>query len=363
MSNDRALLHALGFVWAPLTIALLWVDLNQAHQWLMVFLFFIFLPLVRLIFPEDLSEIEEEKIPGWLKTLMYWLPSISALIWLGTAVVLPFVFDFSGQSLMEGALMWVSVWLAASLTVPACHELIHRMASPLERLIGRITAASIGLICFTEEHAVHHVKSGKGRDPDCPEQVESVYVYSLRSGLAALHAAWDYEVAQQVRRARSAWTNRIVWTSMVPVLIGAIWVRQQGFSGLLFFILLLLGTNFTMRAITFIQHWGLQEVPLRTGGHGVSWVSSCVFQSWMTYNIAYHEHHHLHPGRLYWRLRSQPTELTLPLTYPLAFLAALVPPLYRRLMAPRLAVWVENASRGQETRLPGRCFISSNRVL
>ncbi len=328
-----------------------------------VVFFFIFLPLVRLIFPMDLGEINDKKIPGWLGTLLYWLPSISALIWLCTAVAIPFICDLRALSLLGVVEMWISVWIAASLTLPACHELIHRMGSPLERLIGRITAASNGLICFPEEHLVHHIKSGKGRDPDCPDEAENVFGYALRSGFAALSAAWDYEMAQQLRKARPAWTNRIVWTCMVPVLIGAVWVWEQGLSGLLFFIVLLLGTNFTMRAITFIQHWGLQQVPSRTGGDGVSWVSSCVFQSWITYNIAYHEHHHLHSSHLYWRLQSQPTELKLPVTYPLAFLATLVPPLYRRMMAPRLAVWVENASRGQETRLAESCFIPSSRVL
>jgi hypothetical protein len=342
---------------------LVWIDLVQPFPWLMMCLFFLFLPLIRWVFPVDLVAINDEKIPAWLASYLYWLPSASALIWLAVAVALPFTFKLSDRSVFGMVSMWVSVWIAASLTLPACHELIHRMGSPLERFLGRVASASNGLVALSEEHLIHHAKSGKGKDPDCPDQSESVYAYSLRTVLSSLTSAWDYEMVQQIRKARAAWTNRIFWTSAVTICFAAIWTWQQGLAGLVFFTALAVGTNFTMRVMTFVQHWGLQDVPTQVGGNGVSWVSSCAFQSWITYNLAFHEHHHRHPSHVYWRLQCSSTELKLPVTYPLAFLASLVPPLYRRLMAPRLSVWVENARRGQQTHQTESCFIPRSRAL
>lgn len=350
------LLNACGFLLAPTSIMLMWLDLALPHQGVMLFLFFVMLPFVRWAWPMDLDgEIDETRIPNTVSTLLYWLPSIFAAMWLVSALVLPFAADLQQRSAIQLIEIWICIWIASSLTLPACHELIHRNGP--EGVLGRVLGACAGLFAFTEEHRIHHAKSGRGQDPDCAEQHESVYAYSVRSGVDAFLDGWDYEIAQQVRKGRAWWSNRIVWTAMVTIGFGCLWGWAQGWSGMLFYASIALASNFSLRAITFIQHWGLRQVPLQVGGHGVSWVSTCAFQSWLIFNLALHEHHHHNPSRIYWKLRSQPTELKLPVTYPLAFLLSLAPPLYRKVMAPRLQQWVTAARQGSPVTLAEGCII------
>lgn len=337
---------AAGYALAPLTLMLLWVDLTFTYQWLLVALFFGLLPLLRLARPVDLSEgIDDGAIPNWLAGLLYWLPAISALIWLATLAVLPYAISLQDKSLMQIVVLWVCVWVASSLALPACHELVHRKG--LHGILGRALSASLGMVGFTEEHRLHHMKSGHGADLDCAEQDDNIYAYSVRTAVSGFRAAWDYERVQQLKEGRRAWTNRIAWASVVPACYAAVWAWALGASGVLFYVLIAAGSIFSFRAITYIQHWGLRQVPFERNGQATSWVSTCVFQSWIIYNLALHEHHHVQPGIPYWRLASKPTDLRLPTTYPLAFLICLVPPLHRKLMAPRLAQWLQAMSDGR----------------
>ena len=360
MNTAPPLVNAAGFILAPLSIMLMWVDFQLSHPCIMVLLFFVLLPVARWAWPIDAPEkLNEANVPRWIQSLLYWLPSVFALIWVVSAILLPWITDLGERSALQMGLLWLSMWISASLTMPACHELIHR--SGIESLLGRILGGTCGLVAFLEEHRMHHAQSGRGRDPECADQSENVYGFAIRSGITSFLSAWDYEIAQQMRMGRAWWTNRIVWTSLVTLVMCVLWMSLQGVAGLVFYILIALATNFSIRALTFIQHWGLRQVPLETGGCGVSWVSTCLFQSWIIFNLALHEHHHHNPSRPYWKLETTPADLKLPVTYPVAFLLSLVPPLYRKVMGQRLKLWLSSTIQGERVMLQERCVIVNTR--
>lgn len=355
-AENQLPLRAGGFVLAPLCIGLMWLDLLWWSVPTVPLAFFVVLPLARWVWPLDLTEeIHEPAVAAWWGSLLCGLPAIFALCWLASALAMPFLIELDELSGLRLALAWLSVWIVASLGLAASHELTHRAGHM--SLIGRLLGASIGVFAFHEEHRMHHARSGHGRDPDCAPQDESIYAYTLRTTREGFWSAWEFETARLIRTRRKRWANRIVWTGALTLGFCALWAFALGASGALFFISSAAASIFSLRAITFIQHWGLRDVPMQTGGLGVSWVSTCLFQSWLTFNLTLHEHHHAHPGRPYWRLRSQPTDLQLPITYPLAFLLSLAPSLYRRVMSERLAQWLEAAKAGRPVRLPATCII------
>ena len=57
------------------------------------------------------------------------------------------------------------------------------------------------------------------------------------------------------------------------------------------------------------------------------------------YNLTRHSDHHAEGSKPFWRLRPLPEAPMLPTGYMGMILLALVPPLYRRAMAPRLRAW------------------------
>lgn len=337
-----------GFVLALLPIPLVIMDLQSMTPELMAALFFVVLPVCRLIRPIGYPESNDEDGLPWLQEkILYWLPFAYSVLWLATLLAIPVFLDLGGRSELGIGLLWLSLWIAFSLALPSCHELIHRRTW-VETFAGRVLASSVGVFMFTEEHKTHHMLSGRGADPDAAEEDEGIYHYNWRTHWAGVHAAWEWEIGAQIRQSRSAWSNRVLWSGAITLAIGAWFCIWLGLPGALLYFSLCIGANFSIRSITYIQHWGLKRVPLLCGGEGVAWTSTCIFQSWVLFNIAFHQDHHTHPTRIYYHLRSDTSSLKLPFSYPIAFLVALVPPLYRKIMGPRLAAWVASKTAGDE---------------
>lgn len=352
---NRHVVNASGFLLAPAMIGVFWYDL-QADLPLMLVVFFGVMPLVRLIWPLDQREgVDPSQLTPEIIEALYWLPVVFAALWMASALYLPLWADMDAMSTMQLFNLWMATWIMSSIALAPCHELVHRKYE--QRLIGRLLGATVGLIGFAEEHHAHHVKSGRGHDMDCAEVPESIYAFVVRSAIASWRNGWDYEIASQMRHGRSPWSNYIVWTTLYTLLILALWTWTNGIAGAVFFLSVALAVNFSLRAITFIQHWGLREVPLAAQGHGMAWSSPCAIQGWVLFGLPYHEHHHHTPGRPYWQLRVAENELTLPVTYPVCFLMSLVPPLYRAIMEPRLQEWLSMRRAGEQREMPEYCLI------
>jgi alkane 1-monooxygenase len=352
---NRDLVGSLGFVLAPAAVALYWVDLHQNVP-LMALVFFIVMPLLRVLWPLDQDrEVDPEGLPRALIACLQWLPHVFALLWIGSALYLPFWADFERMTVVQEINLWVATWIISSLSLASCHELVHR--KNFHRVVGRILGATSSLSWFAEEHLAHHLRSGRGRDGDCAEVDEGLYHYVWRTSIEGFRMGWEYEIANQMRTGRSPWSNYIVWTGLFSLLLLALWVWTNGLAGAVFFLLMSLAVSLSLRAITYIQHWGLREVSMSTGGHGLAWSSSCMIQGWLLFGLPYHDHHHQQPSKPYWQLRVAPSELTLPVTYPLCFLLCLVPPLYRTVMGPRLGEWVSYMRSGEGERPAEFCVI------
>ncbi len=352
---NHPLLNAVGFLFAPAMIGVFWYDL-QADIPIMLLVFFGVMPLLRVVWPIDQREgVDPDQLNPVVIGALYWLPVVFACLWMLSALYLPFWADVEGMTSMQMFNMWMATWIMASIALAPCHELVHRKHE--QRLIGRLLGATFGLIGFAEEHHAHHLKSGRGRDHDCADVSESIYVFVVRSAIDSWRNGWEYEIANQMRHGRSPWTNYIVWTTLYSLAVFALWTWSHGLAGAAFYLSVSLAVNFSLRAITFIQHWGLRDVPQACQGYGMAWSSPCAIQGWVLFGLPYHEHHHQGPGRPYWQLRVAEHELILPVTYPVCFLLSLVPPLYRAVMNPRLQEWQEMMRTGEPKEMSEYCLI------
>ena len=346
-----------GFLLALIPIPLLILDLSLDTPFLMLVLFFVALPVLRFFWPIEYPEVTDSEALPWLQEkILYWLPFVFAVLWVITLCAIPLFLDFANKDAYAVVFLWLSLWVGFSLTLPASHDLIHRRTW-IEVFAGRVLAASVGLFFLVEEHKTHHMLSGQGADSDAALEDEVIYFYAWHTHWAGLQAAWEWEMGSQVRQSRGAWSNRVVWTAAIPLTLLVWFGLWLGLVGVLLYLTLAVGANFAFRGINYVQHWGLRNVPKICGGEGVAWTSTCIFQSWIIFNIAFHQDHHERPTRLYYNLVSDPTSLKLPFSYPIAFLAALVPAIYRKVMSPRLAVWVAAKSSGESLYLDERCIL------
>ena len=91
----------------------------------------------------------------------------------------------------------------------------------------------------------------------------------------------------------------------------------------------------------YIEHYGLTRSRLDNGSlervaEHHSWNSTHALTSAYLFHLTRHSDHHMEASRPYDRLRARPDSPCLPAGYPTMMLAALVPPLWFRIMNPRV---------------------------
>jgi alkane 1-monooxygenase len=351
--------HHLGFLFCILPTAFLWIDLLSPFPALNLILFFVTLPLLRQFAPIDFrTSANPARLPRPLKTLLHTIPHASGLLAIATIICLPPYLALGERSMLQTVGVYLSAWITISLSTCVLHDLTHRKSNASIAL-ARLLGASIGYPHFVEEHRVHHAVSGGGYDGDSAHENESLFTYVTRSAKEGIHSAWEWERTRLMRRSKSQSSNKILQASSLTLAITAHYAWFAGLGGALFYLLLCAGAVFSFRSITFIQHWGLREAPPKYQ-KGYAWDSNCLFQSWVTLNVGFHEEHHQNPSSFYFKLHCAPHGLRLPYTYPVMFILALFPGQFERVMRPRLHQWMVSNSKSKNEHNPNQvesCFL------
>jgi alkane 1-monooxygenase len=99
--------------------------------------------------------------------------------------------------------------------------------------------------------------------------------------------------------------------------------------------------NFQLTAANYIEHYGLLRQPGANGKPEAcqphhSWNSNHKVTNWILFHLQRHSDHHAHAARRYQSLRHFPNVPALPNGYFGMFLLAYCPPLFFRVMNPRL---------------------------
>jgi alkane 1-monooxygenase len=96
-----------------------------------------------------------------------------------------------------------------------------------------------------------------------------------------------------------------------------------------------------LEVINYIEHYGLTRKEIARGeyervGPQHSWDSAYRLSNWILINLARHSDHHCAAAKRYQSLELPPQAPQLPAGYGAMFLLALVPPLWFRVMNPRV---------------------------
>jgi alkane 1-monooxygenase len=103
---------------------------------------------------------------------------------------------------------------------------------------------------------------------------------------------------------------------------------------------------FHLTLANYVEHYGLLRQKRPNGLYERcqphhSWNSNHIGSNWALYHLQRHSDHHANPGRRYQSLRHFDDLPTLPNGYFGMFLVALVPPLWFRVMDPRVLAQAE----------------------
>ncbi|HEY1506469.1 MAG TPA: alkane 1-monooxygenase [Stellaceae bacterium] len=217
----------------------------------------------------------------------------------------------------------------------AAHEMIHS-PRPLERAWGLVMLASTTYMHFRLSHIrTHHRLAGTMADPATARRDESAYHFVLRSVIGQFRAACEGE------RERPFATNRVYRYIAISAALYLAIVIAWGFKAVIFFALQSIVAVFILEIFNYVVHYGLQRRILPNGrpepfSVAHSWNASPCFTNWALMNGGHHSDHHRRPTHAYPRLSRDADAPELPLGYAGTMAMALVPPLWRAVMHPRL---------------------------
>ena len=338
-------LAALPFLASFPIAPILVLSVTEGGWWtfLPVFVVFVGVPILDMLagVAESARVSPDLDRNSWFKLVTWaWVPlQLGTLAWvLATAMTGRLdTHELIGMTISMGV-------IGGAVGITFAHELVHRR-QPFERALGEILLATVSYTHFAIEHVHgHHRHVGTPHDPATARLGESFYRFLPRTFVGSLTSAWRLEVERLARRGHRAWSpaNRMLRYGLTQVVLYTLVRMIAGGVGLAVFAGQALVAFSLLEVINYVEHYGLMRKEIAPGEYERiaprhSWDSSYRLSNWMLINLARHADHHCAAAKRYQSLELPAEAPQLPAGYGAMFLLALVPPLWFRVMNPRVA--------------------------
>ncbi len=245
-------------------------------------------------------------------------------------------------SVAESLGLALTMGVVGGIAINTAHELGHKRANS-ERWLSRIALAQTGYGHFFIEHnRGHHVRVATPEDPASSRLGESFWAFLPRTVIGSLRSAWGIECARLDRMGKSHWTlrNDILSAWAMTIVLFAVLTAAFGLVVLPYLLIQALGFTL-LEVVNYLEHYGLLRQKRADGRYERclpehSWNSNNVASNVLLYHLQRHSDHHANPTRRYQALRHVDEAPQLPTGYAGMIVLAWFPPLWRRVMDPRL---------------------------
>ncbi|MGB3278031.1 MAG: alkane 1-monooxygenase [Pseudorhodobacter sp.] len=292
----------------------------------------------------DLETPEDGLI--WYRAItLIWFPiQISLMLWL-----LYYVPRASHLGIFESIMIFFGMGvISGTVGINYSHELMHQK-SKLERWLADLLLASVLYSHFRSEHLrVHHLYIGTPRDPVTARYNEGFHRFFPRVLHQCLASSWKAEKAMLARRGLPAShpSNPFWRYGALQFIMLALAFALGGWVGLALFLYQAVVAVWQLELVNYIEHYGMTRRHLGNGKYEHvmphhSWNADHKASNWLLINLQRHSDHHYKPDRRFPLLQTYTADEAplLPYGYPIMTCAALVPPIFKRMMNPRVREW------------------------
>ncbi len=287
--------------------------------------------------PDDIIKtLEADKYYRWI-TYLFLPLQYAALVWAS------WLWAGSSLSLSDKIGLALTVGTVAGVGINTAHELGHKKEK-VERWLSKIALAQSFYGHFYIEHnRGHHVRVATPDDPASSRVGESVYAFLPRTVTGSLKNAWRLEQPRFKRRDESHWSirNDVLNAWLMSVVLWTVLLVVFGI-GILPYLLIQAAVGITLlEIVNYLEHYGMLRRKEHTGrwervrpSH--SWNSNNIATNVLLYHLQRHSDHHANPTRRYQALRDVEEAPVLPTGYAGMILLALFPPVWFKVMDPRV---------------------------
>ncbi|MEM7318176.1 MAG: alkane 1-monooxygenase [Pseudomonadota bacterium] len=343
--------NALPFWMSFLLVPLAWFVAGMGGWWLALlplttwWTFAILDQLTGLNLENADPQTPDEDLKWYVLLTKVWVPvqlvTLFGLLWYATHT--------THLDLVERIALFFGVGvITGTIGINYSHELMHQKGHT-ERFLGDVLLSMVLYSHFRSEHLlVHHRYVATPRDPVTARYNEGFHRFYPRVLIQCLKSAFRAERDMLARKSKP-WTDPSnpfwrYWGLQGAMIILAVLIG--GWSGLGLFLVQAGTAIWQLELVNYIEHYGLTRKHLKDGKYEHvrpchSWNAAHKASNWLLINLQRHSDHHYKPDRRFPLLQNYTTSDApqLPYGYPVMTIAAMIPPLWRRVMNPRVRAW------------------------
>lgn len=318
---------------------------------------FVLVPIFDHIIGQDPANPDEEtQVPVLSKQKFYPFLTLLCLPMQVVSIL------YGGHILMTTDFSWLGQvgWILSVGTVGAIvainvgHELIHKDSS-LEQITGGLLFSCVTYGGFKVEHVRgHHVHVSTPEDASSSRYGQTLYQFLPHAYLHNFLNAWSLEAKKLKRKGKSPFSlsNELIWWYSMSFIFAGVCGALWGWMGIAYFFAQSVVAFSLLEVINYIEHYGLHRRKLDNGRFERtnvehSWNSNYLLTNLFLFQLQRHSDHHAYPKRRYQVLRHHEVSPQLPSGYATMVVIALFPPLWFKIMNPR----VEAYYQGEEHQL------------
>jgi len=228
------------------------------------------------------------------------------------------------------------------------HEFVHKDPKA-ENWMGGLLLSSVTYAGFKVEHVRgHHVHVSTPEDASSSQYNQGLYAFLPHAFKHNFLNAWRLEKQYLERKGKKNLSvhNELIWWYGISALFAVAFGVLFGWQGVLFFCAQSFVAAFTLEVINYIEHYGLHRRVKDNGRYervtpAHSWNSNYLLTNLALFQLQRHSDHHAYAKRRYQVLRHYEESPQLPGGYAAMYVLALFPPLWKKVMNPRVEAYYE----------------------
>lgn len=312
-----------------------------------LFYTFVLVPLIDAIMGEDTHNPPEEVVPLMARDSYYRM-----LLYVAVALLFADFFVVAWFIATQPLPWWsygvltLGTGFASSGAILLGHELGHK-SDRLDRLAAQVVNGLVGYGHFCIEHnRGHHVNVATPEDCVSARMGESIYQFVLREIPGAFRRGVMLERERLEKLGKGFWSphNEVLMSWLLTAAIAIGLIAAFGWVVAPFIVVHHIYAWYGLTQANYVEHYGLLRQKLANGRYELpeprhSWNTNHVYSNLVSFHLQRHSDHHANALRPYQALRDFKNLPRLPSGYPGSFGLAAIPPLWFRVMDPKLMVW------------------------